>query len=326
MKDRTLYPCPCCGRSAFTKENLHGYCPECCWKDAESDAMIEDFGDNVDRLTLTEAKKCYDEFGVCDLCFLPYVSGKPESEWPENDRNFIAAGLNNAGWGLVQGCFGHAPDIEHSIAWFEKAVSYGSITAKLNLGNIYEGTISGKKDKDSPYIDYEKAYRWYLEAAIAGDKTGMYNVANMYYWGEFVDRDYAKAYEYFKKLARDYNFASAYFYLGLYAEKGLLGPVDGGKAIEYYLKAIEGRDGASATNLGAMCCKGELIPKDPERGFECYKLALELGDELAYPNIGYCYEVGQGVEKNMELAVAYYKAGADRGEENCIEALKRLHR
>ena len=80
----------------------------------------------------------------------------------------------------------------------------------VNLGNINE-------DRE----DFEKAYYWYLEAALADNEEGMFNVANMHFWGWHVPQDYQKAYQYFAKL-NELGVEGTNYYLGLYAENGYL--------------------------------------------------------------------------------------------------------
>lgn len=224
----------------------------------------------------------------------------------------VQNGLNNAGWDLQNGITTGIPNVNEAIVWYEKAVEFGSVIAMINLGNIYENLE-----------DYENAYHWYLEAALAENEIGMLNVANMHFWGWHVNQDYEKAYVYFKKLA-ELNEPMAYYYLGLYAENGYIEEKNISKAISFYQDAVELGDAISATNLGRLYSLGEGVDKDLEKGLEYYKLAASRGDELAYANVGYCNEVGQGVEPNVQEAKIYYLKGAELGEEHCLEALERL--
>ena len=59
----------------------------------------------------------------------------------------------------------------------------------VNLGNIYE-------ERE----DFEKAYYWYREAALADNEQGMFNVANMHFRGWHVAQYYhQKAKDYYEK-------------------------------------------------------------------------------------------------------------------------------
>lgn len=190
--------------------------------------------------------------------------------------------------------------------------SSGNIDAMLDLSGIYENQS-----------DYERSYYWNLEAALSGDERGIFNVANMYFWGRYVEQNYNKAYEWFSMLYLSGSPEAAY-YMGLYAQEGYLGEPDYPKSIKYYEEAIALGDNWSPVQLGVMYCNGIGVDKDYKRGFELYMLGYDRGDPVACANLGYCYETGQGVEQDMELAIKYYKEGAAQEEEHCIEALDRL--
>ena len=80
--------------------------------------------------------------------------------------------------------------------------------------------ISGK-------LDGEAAYRWFLEAALGGDAEGIFRLGEMYFTGDYVRRDKEKAFRYFN-MAHRKGVKETDYYLGLYAEKGLLGIMTGG--------------------------------------------------------------------------------------------------
>ncbi len=220
--------------------------------------------------------------------------------------------INDIGWDIHQGLTSGVPDPDAAIPYYEQAAAMGSSVAMVNLGNIYE-------DRE----DYKQAYYWYNEAALAGNETGAYNVANMYHWGWHVKHDYKKAYEYFKMLYSRY-YRGAAFYMGLYSEYGYVGKTDYKAALEYYREGLDSGDGYCAVNLGRMYCLGLGVEKDVRKGFEYYLQGYEADDPLACANLGYCYETGQGVEQDEKEALRYYREGADMGDENCIAALSRL--
>ena len=230
----------------------------------------------------------------------------------ELEKTNLGKKYNEKGWDLQNGLTSGTPDPDAAIEWYEKAVECGSTTAMVNLGNIYENRE-----------EFDQAYYWYLEAALADNEQGMFNVANMHFWGRHVPQDYQKAYDYFVKL-NELGVKGTYFYLGLYAENGYLDEPDYEKAKYCYTKGIEEGDIYCPVNLGRMYCLGLGGSVDYEKGFDLYYQGYLMGDVLACANLGYCYETGQGVEKDMGQALLYYKEGAEKGEEHCAEAVKRL--
>ena len=188
--------------------------------------------------------------------------------------------------------------------------------AMVRLGNMY-----------AERNEYDKAYEWYLKAEDACDEDAYdaaFNIANMYYYGRYLEQDYKKAYDKFQWLAQ-HDYTAAIFYMGVYAEYGFLGKVDYKKAITYYEEALTLGDAFSATNLGRMYSLGIGVEKDIKKGFGYYKQAYDMGDDMACVNLGYCYEVGQGVRKSKRKAIRYYYEGAQRREENAIDNLGRFN-
>ena len=220
--------------------------------------------------------------------------------------------INNVGWDIHQGHTSGVPDPNAAIPYYEKAAALGSTQAMVNLGNIFE-------DKE----DYEHAYYWYHEAAIADNEAGMFNLANMYHWGWYVKQDYQKAYEYFQVLHSKFCHGAA-FYLGLYNEYGFVGEKNYKAAVHYYQEGLNDDDEYCAVNLGRMYSMGLGVNKDERKGYRLFLRGYKAGDELACCNLGYCFETGQGLKKNLQKALEYYHEGAERGEQNCIDALKRL--
>jgi len=136
-------------------------------------------------------------------------------------------------------------------------VECGNTAAMVNLGNIYE-------ERE----DFEKAYYWYREAALADNEQGMFNVANMHFRGWHVAQYYHQ------------------------------------KAKDYYEKGIEEGDIYCPVNLGRMYCLGLGGPVDYEKGFDLYYQGYLMGDVLACANLGYCYETGQGRRRSMNHQTA----------------------
>lgn len=235
---------------------------------------------------------------------------KTEDEFltPEEEL-FLGDEYNNRGWALQTG---EHPDPEEAASWYRKAAALGNTLAMVNLGNLCEE--QGK---------LMEAYGWYRDAANAGDDTGRFNQARMFFHGKGVNRDYKEAYRYFKELYEK-GYGAACLYMGLYAENGFLGKPNFRAAAKYYRKGIKEGDEYCPVNLGRMYCSGTGVPEDLKKGFELYMLGWERGDALAATNIGYCYETGQGVRKNRRKAIEYYTYAAEKGEENAAEALKRL--
>ena len=152
----------------------------------------------------------------------------------------------------------------------------------------------------------------------------MFNYANCFHHGWGTRKNYTKAFSIFKELADDFDYKSAYFYVGLYYQLGHFVRKDYEKARLYFDAGALNGDAFCINQLGVLYGKGLGVKKDYNYAFDCYSRAAELGDNLGYANMAYYYEKGLGVKKNISKAKKYYKIAADAGEEVAIEAMKRL--
>src|SRR5215216_2631944 len=86
---------------------------------------------------------------------------------------------------------GVKPDPAAAQRWFRRAADHGSVEAQVKLAEI---AIFDEK--------YEEALLWFSKAADRDDADAAFNVGSLYYMGQEVDKDEAKATEYYRKAAR----------------------------------------------------------------------------------------------------------------------------
>jgi len=144
--------------------------------------------------------------------------------WAEYKGN-TANEYFNAGWAYESGLYFREVDLQMAIKCYEEAVAMGHIKAMNALAKLYERNG-----------DPENAYRWYLEAALAEeDAEAITEIGEMYFKGEYLRPDIGRAYQCFQ-IAHEKGEAKAMYYLGLYAEEGLLEAPDPDKAKKYYME------------------------------------------------------------------------------------------
>jgi TPR repeat protein len=86
---------------------------------------------------------------------------------------------------------GAKPDPATAQRWFRRAADHGSVEAQVKLGEI---AIVDEK--------YEEAFLWFTKAADQDDADAAFNVGSLYYMGQGVAKDEAKATEYYRKAAK----------------------------------------------------------------------------------------------------------------------------
>jgi len=130
----------------------------------------------------------------------------------------------------------------------------GDVKAQYAVGEMYEKGKGAVKD-------IQKAYDWYLKAAIQGNSKAAYKVGLFFYEGTAVKQDYGKAHTWFTKSAEQ-HYARAEFYLGEMYENGNGVDKDSDTALKWYDLAEEG--GYSPATEAIDRVKRSLVkPKKP---------------------------------------------------------------
>ncbi len=166
---------------------------------------------------------------------------------------------------------------------------------------IYES----KKNKYILQSYREKAYIAFLHIdAERGNAEAQVWLAGAYYYANGVERDYSKAFEWYKKAAEQEEYL-----------------------IQHYILA---------KTLAEMYEKGEGVEKNIDEAhkwylkvFEYCKKKAEQGDYNAQYHLAEMYEKGKGVEKNINEAIKWYQKVVEVGErssykDEALEAIKRL--
>ena len=91
------------------------------------------------------------------------------------------------------------------------------------------------------------------------------------------------------------------------------------KAIEYYLKSIEKKNGHAMNDLGFYYYS---IEKNYELTKKYYLMAIEQKMGKSMYSLGHYYE---NIENNIEIAKKYYTMGAELNYSEAIEALGDIH-
>ena len=167
--------------------------------------------------------------------------------------------------------------------------------------------------KAAAYSDYKTAYESLISAIMPIEAIDQYNWGVIYYNGHGVEKDYKKAFEWFKR-ASDKGYTNAtrivgrMYYNGEYVEK------DYEKAFQYTMRAVEEGDNYAMTMLGSMYLYGEGVEKNSERAVQWFEQAAEKGNTQAMVSLGSMYLDGEGVDKNCERAVQWLEKAAEKGD------------
>ena len=131
--------------------------------------------------------------------------------------------------------------------------------------------------------DYATVLREFRPPADQGDANAQLQRGLMYYDGQSVPKDDAKALTWFRKAAEQGHPDAQLLVGSMYAE-GLGVPMDDAKAVTWFWKAAEQGHAGAQSNLGFMYYQGHGVPRDYVQAHKWFNLAASEGDKTALTN------------------------------------------
>lgn len=238
------------------------------------------------------------------------------------------------GWLLTPG-HGVEDDADKSLEYFETATTGDEIewvaAAYRNLMEAYCGYYEGidkdiskineyaskyeelSKDWDPDYMgnigiayeyanEYDTAIEWYEKADT---KKSLNQLGCLYYYGNGVDQDYAKAMEYFEKAANMGN-PTSMGWVGSFYQNGESVEKNIDTAIEWYEKQGEAGDGDGYNEIGKLYYFGEDVEQDYSKALDYFLKGSDLKNTYAMLDAGMCYENGYGTDIDYDKACEFY--------------------
>ena len=161
---------------------------------------------------------------------------------------------------------------------------------------------------------YEQAYDLYLEAAMALDPRALRRLADMYYCGQYLRKDYKKAYEYYKLLAEQKDLEAMDKVVNmtfmLRDEKGYMKSIgeyeDDEMIIDYLTYLSEQGDLKALIALGDEYKLGISVERNISKAIELFKKAVEMGEPFGNELLGELYFEGEYIEIDYEKAFEYF--------------------
>ncbi len=170
-------------------------------------------------------------------------------------------------------------------------------------------------------------YRDLLRRADADDADALYQLADMYYYGESLPQNIDKAFDYARRSARK-NFPKAYSLLGdLYMQRDpATGAPNPQKAIENYNKALSLKDDYALFSLARIYYDGVGIPKDFNKAFSYYTKSASNGNVGARHKIMEMTYKGEGTAKNPKKVFPYFLNRAKHGDMYAQNYIAKMYR
>lgn len=200
-------------------------------------------------------------------------------------------------------------NIHKSMELYKKVLEFQrNICAMYRLGRSYRLGEMGEENKAECVC--------YFEAATElGDPDSAVQLGLLYEFGDFVDKDYDKAFELYSMAVKGGR-KDAYFYMGeIYRYKNRIG-----EAVQCYNLAMENGNLSAALPLGWFYEQGIGVEKCEEKAFELYQQAYEDGNPDSIFYLGRMHYLGKGTEENDAMAFCLLKEASEQGYKiaNCF--------
>ena len=182
-------------------------------------------------------------------------------------------------------------------------------------------------DKGKPL---PKDFKSLKALAEKGDARAQFQLANKFYYGEGVAKDYAQSFEWASRSAAQDNPKAKYRLASLYVQ-GYGIAKDEDKAMALFnecaggiRKLAEQNDAQAQVFLGVIYYYGQGVEQDFKEALKWYQKAAEQGLASAQYNLGLRYQYGKGVEQNYVTAYAWRNIAATNGNQNAQKGLSQV--
>ena len=155
--------------------------------------------------------------------------------------------------------------------------------------------------------DYAKALQYFEKAKEFGNKKGEYGIAKCYYFGKGVEQNYEKAYNIFYNLMTNSNDIDAKYYIALMYYYGYYVEKNYGIAFNTFKELMEKNNDELATRkVAEMYYWGLFVKRDYAKAFEIYqKLYDDFKNDNELMMLAEMYFYGRGTEIDYKKAREY---------------------
>ncbi len=153
----------------------------------------------------------------------------------------------------------------------------------------------------------------WLRRAESGNPIAQLFVGRCYREGVMVEKNQAKAFEWFEKSAAQSN-DFAMLNMGLSFEHSLGVNVDRSKALAWYTQSAEAGNGSAMYLLGRFHESGAAGRPNPDLAFSWYKRAAASGSTIAMRALAQMYLDGSGTTKDEVQSEYWFDQAANAGD------------
>lgn len=190
---------------------------------------------------------------------------------------------------------------DEGLPYLFSVAEQGYNAAFANIGGTYQYDLG----------NYSEAHKWYLRGAELNDVNAQTHLAEMYFQGSGVKKDYGEALRWFLPSAKN-GYPLSEYYVGLIYQKGDRAvQQDHEKAIAWFKVAASHGFARAQNDLGWAYERGLGVRRNLDTAAEWYRRSAEQGWAKAQINLARLYEQGRGIDQNFEEAFFWYRMASD---------------
>ncbi|KJE93359.1 Sel1 domain-containing protein repeat-containing protein [Capsaspora owczarzaki ATCC 30864] len=227
-------------------------------------------------------------------------------------------GLTDAQYMLAEFYFagrGVKKDVPEALRRLKVAAARGHNPARVRLGALYD------KGESGVLRDRAEAFKWYMQAAEAGDAVGEYAVAGFYKKGIHVALNDPESVKWLIRSA-EHGCSDAQVALGSRYMDGKGVGQDRKAAVHWFRKSSEQLNRSGQFWMANIFANGRGLTKNDKEAFKYYKMAAEQGLAAAQYTLGHMYTKGRGVAASQAEANKWFRRAADQGNLHAKAALE----
>ena len=195
------------------------------------------------------------------------------------------------------------------VQYYQYSADMGNADAASAIGQLLNAGARGMTR------DHARAYRYFTQAAAAGDVDAMSHLGHMHANGLGVKPNNESALALFTRAAEKGN-SHAQYGLGYMHLAGFGVPRNHDKAVKYFNLAAEQGSAEAQFHLGALHARGVGVSKDYAKAFYNFNLAAHQGHATAIYNLAMMQLAGMGLPQSCRNAAGLLKGLAERGPWN----------
>jgi uncharacterized protein len=201
-------------------------------------------------------------------------------------------------------------DYNQAEKYYNQALSTGHVEAETSLGQLY-GAKATKAKKEGDIKVFEQASQQkvalFQKAAQKSSSNAMYQLANLYHYGDYVKVDLQQAVQWYKKSTSTGNIDAATALANLYLDesKAGFGKPQPEEAAQYFRIALSLGSKTAGIELADLITKGKVTSKIPDEAIKLYEQAFANGSLRAASSLSDVYFKGEVVAKDLKKAEKY---------------------